>query len=177
MVSIARLLRGYFSGDGSIHVSSGIGNRACHFIISCSSVSKNLLEGISILLDRLGIRHHISDGYPGGGYHSVIKSYKLSIFQGLAVNRFMDLVGFIQNKPFVRRTSFSDKTGRPVTIRGIKKIEYVGEKAVYGISTASETFVAVACYVLLQRKHAHIERTTYQEYAPNLKGREFWQSW
>jgi hypothetical protein len=49
---------------------------------------------------------------------------------------------FIQNRPFVRRTSFTDKTGRPVSIRSIRKVEYFGEKPVYDISTASETFVA-----------------------------------
>jgi intein/homing endonuclease len=123
--SVAAFLRGYFSGDGCLTIKSG---RQHGHIISYASVNMKLLDGISILLDRLGIRHHISEGYMNGskGYASRVKQYKLSISQGLAVNKFMDLVGFIQKKLFVRRTTFTDKTGRPVSIRSIRKVEYVG---------------------------------------------------
>jgi LAGLIDADG-like domain len=136
---IAAFLRGYFSGDGSLHLRNG------QFIVDCSSVNRSLVEDISVLLDRIGIKNNINSGHSRGlcwGKYQQRLQYKLKVEHGLAVNRFMDLVGFIQAKLFVRRTKFNDEKGRPVSIRGIREKKFVGEKPVYDISTTSETFVA-----------------------------------
>jgi hypothetical protein len=137
--SIASFLRGYFSGDGSVHPRSG------HYVIDCSSVNRALIEDIQILLDRLGIKSNITTGYSRGlcwGKYQQRLQYKLKIEFGQDVNRFMNVVGFIQSKPFDVRTRFNGKKDRPISMRRIRKIEFIGDKPVYDISTASETFIA-----------------------------------
>jgi hypothetical protein len=64
----------------------------------------------------------------------------------------MDLVGFIQTKPFVIRTKLLDKKGRPISVRRIRKIEFIGEKPVCDISTTNESFVGDG--ILCHNRHA-----------------------
>jgi len=103
------------------------------------------LEDVSILLDRLGIKHNITSGYSRGlvwGKYQQRLQYKIVINHGMAVNRFMGLIGFVQERPFKRRTRFTDKRYCDISIRGIRTIQYIGEKPVYDISVESEAFVA-----------------------------------
>ena len=66
------------------------------------------LEDVSILLDRLGIKHNITSGYSRGlvwGKYQQRLQYKIVINHGMAVNRFMELIGFVQERPFKKRGS------------------------------------------------------------------------
>jgi hypothetical protein len=129
------------SGDGSIHLKK----KTKEQIITCSSVNRKLLEGVSVLLDRLGIRHHVDKGFLGKHYKGKYPTqicYKLSIQYGLSVNKFMKLIGFIQHRLFLPRTHIHEALARPAHIVRIRSIEYIGEEPVYEISTASENFVA-----------------------------------
>jgi intein/homing endonuclease len=88
---ICCFLRGYFSGDGSVHIRSR--DRDKRYVISCASVNKALLEDIPVLLDRLGIRHTIGEAEFGSGYDNAKPYYKLRIEWRHAVRKFMDIVG------------------------------------------------------------------------------------
>ena len=77
---ICCFLRGYFSGDGSIHLSQTRNkNGDRYYMISCASINRALLEDISTLLDRLGIKHNIQEPYTTGGFKNAKPCYKLSI--------------------------------------------------------------------------------------------------
>jgi intein/homing endonuclease len=160
---VASFLRGYFSGDGSIHLCNN--NPKCetfkygpYYAIDCSGVNRSLLEDISVLLDRLGIKHNISTPSVGGGFNGRYKQnlqYKLIIHVSHAVDKFMKMVGFIKQHKFVSRETYKrDITRRPVSLRSARSIEYVGEKPVYDISLLG-TYAFVGNGILSSTSQSH----------------------
>ena len=119
---IAAFLRGYFSGDGSIHLCNQNPNSSnavygAYYAVDCSSVSRELLEDISVLLDRLGIKHNISTPSKGGGYKNTSLQYKLIIHQAPAVDKFVHNVGFIKEFMYKPRAVYRrDLMLRPVSL-------------------------------------------------------------
>jgi intein/homing endonuclease len=139
---IGLFLKGYFSGDGSIHTK---GNG--HVVVEASSVNRKLLEDIQILLNRLGIRSNIDSGF----IHSRLsnnKQYKLIIESSLDIKKFLKYVGFLKEidtdlYKILSEQPSKRKREKPVSLRGIRSIEYIGEKPVYDFKVnPTELFVA-----------------------------------
>ena len=87
-IFIQGLLNGYFSGDGCVGKRYGI---------DCSSISYRLIEGISMLLNRLGIFGKISESQINSnnlGTKNIAKSYNLSI-RGQWAGVFADKIDLI----------------------------------------------------------------------------------
>ncbi len=96
---IAAFLNGYFSGDGSSSLGSTLE-------VNCTSVSRELLEGFSFLLGRLGIIHSWSESdreintgpIPEFYGHPVrLHSFKLRMY-GKSAAEFIEKVGFALQK-------------------------------------------------------------------------------
>jgi intein/homing endonuclease len=143
--NVAAFLRGYFTGDGSVWARVGRG----YYEVACASVNRELLEDISILLHRLVIKHVISEPYKNGklAYPSKKLQYKLYIGDEHSREKFMNKVGFIKACVYKKRENFVGrhcmKGLRSISLRGIRKLEYVGEKPVYDISVAgTQAFIA-----------------------------------
>lgn len=149
---IAAFLKGYFTGDGSVHICNDNPNRenfkyGSYYCVDCSSVNREMLEDIGILLDRLGIKFNITEGYktsPNGSFKSDRLQYKLIIHAAPSVKKFVEKVGLIKKFQYKDRDSYQrDKKLRPVSLRYIRKIEFIGPKPVYDISVdETEAFIA-----------------------------------
>ncbi|NOJ30487.1 MAG: hypothetical protein DA328_10010 [Nitrososphaeraceae archaeon] len=148
---ISCFLKGYFSGDGSIHIMNDNAKLTnykygSYYTIDCSSVNKELLEDVGLLLDRLGIKYNISEGYlpSTSGFKSKNLQYKLSIHAYPSTKKFIEQIGLIKEFTFKERDVYQrDKKQRPVSLRQIRKIEYIGQEPVYDISVAyTEAFIA-----------------------------------
>lgn len=142
---IAAFLRGYFTGDGCIWYRKGRG----YYEITCASVNRELLTDVSVLLHRLGIKHIISEPMKSGpsAYATKRLYYKLFIGDEHSKEKFINYVGFIKAHSYNKRANFVGKYCckglRPVSLRGIRKLEYVGERTVYDISVPeTEAFIA-----------------------------------
>ena len=95
---ICALLRGMYSGDGSISVTKTAGNMIRYF-----STSKKLVEDVNYLLMSLGIvcRFHYRNLESGK------KCYTAEIKQRKYVEQFLDEIGFTHKKPQINIKSFS----------------------------------------------------------------------
>jgi DNA polymerase II large subunit len=96
---IAAFLRGYFSGDGSCSLGSTLE-------VNVTSVNKWLIDGTSVLLSTLGIRHSIVEEKRAIKSDLILRFYgkpkdvvefKVRIY-GDAARKFMEKVGFIDQK-------------------------------------------------------------------------------
>lgn len=147
---IASFLRGYFSGDGSIYELHDK-KYGSFYEASCVSVNRALLEDVSTLLDRLGIKHNIQNPYKQSktGYKSHQLYYKLTIRDEPSVQKFVEMIGFIKRFRFKKREIYRrNKRLRPVSLRQIRSIEYIGPQHIYDISVAkTEAFVANGIYL------------------------------
>lgn len=169
---ITAFLKGYFSGDGSIHICNN--NPSCesfkygsYYCVDCCSVNRPLLEDISILLDRIGIKHNISSPQKPGklGFKNGQLQYKLIIHTAPAVKKFIEKIGLIKKFEYKEREEYSrDKMLRPVSLRQIRNIEFIGPEPVYDISVeGTENFVCngILCHnsgndiTLLTQNTAH----------------------
>lgn len=91
---IALFLRVLFSGDGSIY-SRKTKNKNEEFIVEYSSISKRLIDDVSLLLNQVGIVHTItSKKFRDNLYYC----YRITISNQNQVKKFIDLVGFIGEK-------------------------------------------------------------------------------
>lgn len=135
-------LRGYFSGDGSIHQKNK------HARIDCGSVNRKLLEDIQLLLDRIGIRSNIDVGYIStGNFKSKNRQYKLGIEWTKSVNLFMEKIGFLNKGYEFKELEFRKE--RPLASKKIRRIKYMGKEKIYDLKVSpSESFVAngVLCH-------------------------------
>lgn len=144
---IAAFLKGYFSGDGSIHLCNNNPKNetfkyGAYYAVDCTSVNRKLLEDISVLLDRLGIKHNISTPFKQSktGYKSDKLFYKLIIHAAPSVKKFVEKVGLIKKFEYKDRENYKrDKMLRPVSLRQIRSIEYIGKKPVYDIVEVKDT--------------------------------------
>lgn len=144
---IAAFLKGYFSGDGSIHICNN--NPKCsnfkygsYYAVDCTCINRQLLEDISILLDRLGIKHNISTPFKQSktGYKSNQLFYKLIIHAAPSVKKFVEKIGLIKKFEYKDRESYKrDKKQRPVSLRQIRTVEYIGKEPVYDIVGVFDT--------------------------------------
>ena len=148
---IYAFLKGYFSGDGSIHnfTSFDPNNPSKQYgpysVIDCSSINRQLLEDISVLLDRVGIKHNITTGNKKtGGFESKSILYKLLIHDRNSVNKFVEKIGFVKQFRYNKREMYAKgHIKNCISVRGIRSIEYVGLKPVYDISVdKTEAFIA-----------------------------------
>ncbi|MDD5340502.1 MAG: DNA polymerase II large subunit, partial [Candidatus ainarchaeum sp.] len=96
---IAAFLRGYFSGDGSCSLGSTLE-------VNVTSVNKWLIDGASVLLNLLGIRHSIVEEKRAINSDIILRFYgrpknviefKVRIY-GDAARKFIEKVGFIDQK-------------------------------------------------------------------------------
>lgn len=101
---IKSLLRGYFSGDGCLAISKG------YQVVSATSTSKELIEGIRILLLKLGIHSRIHKAHSNTGFGGEWDGYTLSIYPDTPL--FLKKIGFIKkynHKTFFVRTHTKTK--------------------------------------------------------------------
>lgn len=95
--SIAQYLRGYFTADGTVYGHETAGEAE----VNCSSVSRELLQDLQLLLQMLGIRATISLMSPertirvreNEKEYQANASYRLRIFPG-DLDSFLDRIGF-----------------------------------------------------------------------------------
>jgi intein/homing endonuclease len=145
---IGLFLKGYFSGDGSIHMHGDD-----YVIVDCASVNRKLLEDVQILLNRLGIRSNIDVGYVPTKL-SKRRQYKLKIEGKINVEKFLRYVGFLKEfdhkfYDILKTQNSSLKHERPLSARSIRTIEYVGEKPVFDFKVnPTEIFIAngIVCH-------------------------------
>jgi len=97
---ICALLKGMYSGDGSISSSECAGNMIRYF-----STSKKLVEDVSYALLSLGIVCRLHDRMPGEKGKK--KIYTAEIKQRKYVEYFLDNIGFTHKKPRIIQKSFS----------------------------------------------------------------------
>jgi intein/homing endonuclease len=137
---IAAFLKGYFSGDGSIHLHGDC------VTVDCASVNRDLLEDIQELLSRLGIKSNIDSGYMPR--LSKLRQYKLKIDGRISVQKFLNTVGFIKKLPEEILEALSQQPSKakkdyPFSTRGIRQVDFVGYKPVYDFKVnPTESFVA-----------------------------------
>jgi len=144
---VASFLKGYFSGDGSIHLHDG------KVAISCASVNRELLVDIKELLSRLGIRSIIDSGYIPLRL-SKRKQYKLKIEGKFEVKKFLHTVGLLKEYPSKYDEMLEEQPSRrkrdlPLSKVGIRTIEFIGLKPVYDFKVnPTESFIAngVLCH-------------------------------
>lgn len=140
---IGLFLKGYFSGDGSVHRQGN--NR---IIVECASCSKELLKDIQILLERLGIQGTIDKGYvpSKNNFNSVNIQYKLRIERKRCIERFLSKVGFLYEvDPSLLEilANESSKNLNDLMTRTINSIAPAGEEHVYDLSIPkTERFIA-----------------------------------
>jgi DNA polymerase II large subunit len=96
---IAAFLRGYFAGDGSCSLGSTLE-------VNVTSVNRWLIDGSSVLLNMVGIRHSVQEEsrliksglvYDFYGRPKEVTEYKLRIY-GEAAAKFINTVGFLDEK-------------------------------------------------------------------------------
>ncbi|MCX6774064.1 MAG: DNA polymerase II large subunit [Candidatus Micrarchaeota archaeon] len=96
---IAAFLRGYFSGDGSCSLGSTLE-------VNVTSVNKELIDGTSVLLNLLGIRHSIQKQTRSINSDIIMRFYKkpkdITEFKvriyGEAAMKFIEDIGFLDQK-------------------------------------------------------------------------------
>jgi intein/homing endonuclease len=145
---IGLFLKGYFSGDGSIHTQG-----SDYVMVDCSSVNRGLLEDVQILLNRLGIRCNIDDGYIPTRL-SERRQYKLRIEGRINVEKFLKYVGMLKEIDTRLYEILNEQKGsleheRGFSLRSIRSIKYVGEKPVYDFKVnPTEIFIAngITCH-------------------------------
>jgi intein/homing endonuclease len=144
---IYAFLKGYFSGDGSIHICNDNPKNESYkygqyYCVDCTSINKSLLEDLSVLLDRIGIKHNISSPFKPSktGYKSSQVFYKLIIHAHPSVEKFIKNIGLIKDFEYIPRESYKrDKKLRPVSLKQVRSIEYIGEEQVFDIVGVEET--------------------------------------
>jgi intein/homing endonuclease len=138
---IAAFLCGYFSGDGSVP-----NLKTRDPVISASSVNRELLEGIRVLLNRLGIVATIGIDPSITGFRTKRTQYKLVICRRESQKSFMKKVGFLRwIEPRMVEAIKKNKPKRHhrTTLRKVISVEPVGVKRVYDISVPNkERFIA-----------------------------------
>jgi intein/homing endonuclease len=145
---IGLFLKGYFSGDGSVHT-----HESDHIIVDCASVNRALLEDMQVLLNRLGIRSNIDVGYVPTRL-SKRRQYKLKIEGKINVERFLKYVGLLKELDpkfydILRTQNSKLRRERLLSARQIRDIEYVGEKPVFDFKVnPTEIFIAngIVCH-------------------------------
>jgi intein/homing endonuclease len=139
---IGLFLKGYFSGDGSIHP-----HEENFIIVDCASVNRKLLEDIQILLNRLGIRSNIDAGYIPTKF-SKRKQYKLKIEGKINVEKFLKQVGLLKKinpeyYDILNNQGHTLKHDRAFSSHRMRGIEYIGEKPVFDFKVnPTEIFIA-----------------------------------
>jgi intein/homing endonuclease len=145
---IGLFLKGYFSGDGSVHT-----HESDHVIVDCASVNRALLEDVQVLLNRLGIRSNIDTGYVPTRL-SKRRQYKLKIEGKINVERLLKYVGLLKEfdpefYDILKTQNSKLRHERPLSARWIRDIEYVGEKPVFDFKVnPTEIFIAngIVCH-------------------------------
>lgn len=98
-----RFLRGLFDTDGSVHCQRNysIKNNKYHtqIRISIVSISKNLINGLIGILDRLGIKYVLTEKEPNmnGGFNRK-RAYGVKICGGIQVNKWFNEIGSKSHK-------------------------------------------------------------------------------
>jgi DNA topoisomerase IB len=112
---IGRLLCGYFSGDGCVPIDDGS--------IRASSISKNLLEHVRVLLLRLGVDSVINREDSKAGFKRSGPGWVLSIGRDESKKKFASRVGFLQKEKNARIRLSGQRYKRfPIAWRRIRKI-------------------------------------------------------
>ena len=145
---IEAFLRGYFSGDGSCYKHQE------QTIISASSINRKLIDDIQILLSRLGIKVSIDKGFirkvgyiNGKKIGGKNKHYKLNIYRGWAIKKFLEKIGFIKDISDDIKLSQRNKNKSYFSAHKIRKIEYVGKEQVFDLKVEdTNTFIANGFY-------------------------------
>ncbi|MDO8622986.1 MAG: LAGLIDADG family homing endonuclease [archaeon] len=91
---ISLFLRTLFSGDGCIYSKKSVGKNE-GFIIEYSSISKRLIQDVSLLLNRIGIQHSITSKK---FRENLNYCYRITISSQNQIKKFIELVGFIGEK-------------------------------------------------------------------------------
>lgn len=144
---ICAFLKGYFSGDGSIHICNDNPNNESYkyksyYCVDCSSINRALLEDIGVLLSRIGIKYNITSPQQPSktGFKNDKIQYKLIIHAHPSVDKFVKKVGFIKDFKYRPRISYQrDKKLRPVSLKQIRSIELIGPEPVYDIVGVENT--------------------------------------
>lgn len=132
---VCGFLRGYFSGDGSCY------NHKKQTIVSASSVNRDLIDDIQILLSRIGIVSAIDRGFVPSRL-SDNKQYKLNIYRGWCVRKFLNRIGFIKNIKKDLSLSARGKD-KEISVLKVRSVTYVGEERVFDLKVVpTESFVA-----------------------------------
>lgn len=146
-IQIACFLKGYFSGDGSIHYNSNTVKNTVR--IDASSVSKELIDSIAVLLNRLGIKNTVGLGYMS---HGIIPStkpiYKLNIERRNSLKTFILDVGLIKDikQDFldcIDKQPEKEKIFHNLSRVSVRSITPLGEVEVFDYSVpGTESFIA-----------------------------------